>query len=267
MALWDLVGQKAGLPLYKLLGAYTDKLPIIAIGGYYEEGKSNDDLVEEIKKYRTEGIGGIKMKVGSLGPDEDLERFIAARSSIGDNFIIACDANMGWSLGEAIRFVQGVEKSGLRLDWLEEPIEWRHQYDGLARLRQLTSIPINAGQSEVSATECRRLLDQGCVDIINLDLTVCGGITEWRRIAFATQLWPGVRLGHHEEPIVAMHLLASVPNGYCVECFPNPARDPIWSDLPSERPPIEDGYIHLTDTPGIGMFIDWSYVEKWRADR
>ncbi len=266
MGLWDLIGRVHGAPLYKLLGAYCDRLPIIAIGGYYQEGKGLDALVAEVQDYVDRGYGGIKLKVGSLEPEEDLQRLDAVLSSAPEEFLVACDVNMGWSLPQAIRFVRAVEKQGLRIAWLEEPIEYRHQYEGMRRLRQLTSIPICSGQNETIATGCMRLLQEECVDVINYDVTVCGGITEWRKIAAASQLWPNIRIGHHEEALVAMHLLASIPNGFCAECFPDPNRDPLWESLPAEPPVIRDGLVHLPEAHGLGMDVNWDVVDRWRVD-
>ncbi|MBI1879769.1 MAG: hypothetical protein HYR94_16360 [Chloroflexi bacterium] len=73
MALWDALGKYYNVPLYKLLGGYRDKVPIIAIGGYYQEGKGEADLREEIRYYKSQGLAGMKFKVGRVSIDEDVE--------------------------------------------------------------------------------------------------------------------------------------------------------------------------------------------------
>ena len=76
-----------------------------------------------------------------------------------------------------------------------------------------------------------------------------------------------VRMAHHEEPQLAMHLLASVPNGGYVECFPNPARDPLWASLIANRPRIEDGLIYLPQWPGFGLEFDPDVIKRHDVDR
>ncbi len=92
----------------------------------------------------------------------------------------------------------------------------------------------------------------GGVDILNVDVTIAGGVTEWRRIAGMARAF-GIRMAHHEEPQIALHLLASVPHGIAVEIFPNPDRDPLWYDLPIKQPEIRDGYMLLRGGRASGL--------------
>ena len=110
----------------------------------------------------------------------------------------------------------------------------------------------------------RDLVVRGAVDILNVDATIAAGVTEWRRIAGMAHSF-GVAMAHHEEPQVALHLLAGVPNGLCVEIFPNYKRDPMWFDLPDQQPVIRDGFMQLTDAPGFGLPLRTETIEKWRA--
>jgi L-alanine-DL-glutamate epimerase-like enolase superfamily enzyme len=96
-----------------------------------------------------------------------------------------------------------------------------------------------------------------------VDATIAGGVTEWRRIAAMAHSFD-VTMAHHEEPQVALHLLAGAPNGICVEIFPNYVRDPMWFDLPVEMPIIREGYMHLSDQPGFGLPLKADVIEKWR---
>jgi L-alanine-DL-glutamate epimerase-like enolase superfamily enzyme len=128
-------------------------------------------------------------------------------------------------------------------------------------LRFTTGIRVCAGQSEFSATACRELMSVGAIDVCNFDASWSGGPTEWRRAA-AAALTFGVMMGHHEEPQVASHLLCSVPNGTFVECF-HPDRDPIWWNLPANRPKLSNGMLTLSDRPGLGWEIDEDYVARY----
>src|SRR5467141_1157233 len=108
-ALWDLVGKALGKSVCTLLGGYRSRLPIISIGGYYVEGKTLADIGREMEAYRRAGMAGCKFKVGGLSPEEDAKRVQAARSAAGGDFILAVDANRGWSADDAVRFARLVE--------------------------------------------------------------------------------------------------------------------------------------------------------------
>jgi L-alanine-DL-glutamate epimerase-like enolase superfamily enzyme len=261
-ALWDLRGKIFNMPVYKLLGGFRDKVPIIAIGGYYQAQKGQDQLNEEMLHYKEIGMAGVKFKVGRNTVKQDIERVTHVRELVGDDFIIVCDANQAWNPSEAIEFCR--EAESLKLGWIEEPIRWYDQFEGMRMVRERTSIPVNAGQGEITAFGCRDLITNRCVDILNVDVTIAGGVTEWRRIAAMAGLFH-VRMAHHEEPQIALHLLASIPHSLYVEIFPNYDRDPMWVDLPVERPRIANGFMHLPDGPGFGIALNPEIIEKYRV--
>jgi len=260
-ALWDLLGKIYNVPLYKLLGGVRDKVPVIAIGGYYQAGKGQGQLNDEMQYYRDLGMAGVKFKVGRLSVEEDIKRVTEVRKIIPDDFIIVCDANQAWTPEDAIAFCRGVED--LNIGWIEEPIRWYDQLEGMKLVRDSTSIPVNAGQGEITAFGCRDLVVNGCVDILNVDVTIAGGVSEWRRIAAMAGLFH-VKMAHHEEPQIALHLLASIPHSLYVEIFPNYNRDPMWVDLPVEQPRIRDGYMELPTGPGLGIPLNKEVIEKYR---
>lgn len=261
-ALWDLLGKIYGAPLYKLLGGFRDKVPIIAIGGYYKAGKGQDQLNAEMAHYREIGMAGVKFKVGRVSVKEDIQRVTRVREVVGDDFIIACDANQAWTPRQAIEFCQNAEDLNIR--WIEEPVRWYDQFEGLRMVRDSTSIPVNAGQGEITAFGCRDLVAGKCVDILNVDVTIAGGVTEWRRIAAMAGLFH-VQMAHHEEPQVALHLLASAPHGLYVEIFPSYERDPMWVDLPLNPPLIRDGYMELPTGNGVGIELNQEVIAKYRV--
>jgi D-arabinonate dehydratase len=260
-ALWDLLGKIYEVPLYKLLGGFREKVPIIAIGGYYKGGKGQDGLYDEMMHYREIGLAGVKFKVGRLSVKEDIERVTKVREIVGDDFMVACDANQAWTPLDAIQFCRAAE--GLNLGWIEEPVRWYDQIEGLRMVRDSTSIPVNAGQGELTAFGCRDLVVGKAVDILNVDVTVAGGVTEWRRIAAMAGAFH-VQMAHHEEPQIAVHLLASVPNTLYVEIFPNYERDPMWVDLPLNPPVIRDGYMEVPQGYGTGINLNPEIIEKYR---
>lgn len=259
-AVWDLLGKRAGLSVRQLLGGFRSELPIISIGGYYAEGKTLLDLAKEMEQLRLWGMGGCKVKVGGLSPEQDAERVKAALDGAGPGFMISVDANRGWSVPDAIRFARLIEP--LPIAWFEEPVRWDDEARGMAEVRRACRIPINAGQSEYSARGVRRLIDAGAVDIVNFDASEAGGITEWRRAAAACAL-VDIRMAHHEEPQIAAHMLAAIPHGICVECFADPARDPLWPHLLPDAPRPKAGMLAVPDRPGFGITLDRAAVEKY----
>ena len=262
-ALWDLVGKAQGHSVCALLGGHRSRLPIISIGGYYAEGKTHADIGREIEAYRRAGMAGCKFKVGGLTPEEDAKRVEAARDAGGRDFILAVDANRGWSAEDAVRFAHLVEPLDIR--WFEEPCHWYDDVAMMARVRRATRIPITAGQSEVTRHGVRRLVEAGAVDLVNFDASEGGGVTEWRRAALLCRT-AGVEMGHHEEPQIAQHLIAAVPHGTYVECFADPERDPIWQAMWANRPPIKDGIMQVAQDPGFGLILDEGMVQRYRVD-
>lgn len=261
-AIWDAIGKALDVPLYRLWGGYRETLPIVAIGGYYEEDKDLDGLVAEATEYRELGLDGIKLKVGGVSVEEDIERLAAIREGLGPDYRIACDANRAWSVEQALAFAERAAEYDLA--WLEEPVVWLDQYRGMREVRRRTGVPVTAGQNEVSPSGCLRLVDESSVDIINYDASLGGGPTAWRKVAASAGL-SGVRMGHHEEPHLAMHLLASVPNGGYLECF-HPDLDPVWYQMVENRPTVEDGRLRLPDGPGFGLEFDETFVERYTVD-
>jgi L-alanine-DL-glutamate epimerase-like enolase superfamily enzyme len=262
-AVWDVVGKARDLSVCELLGGARRPLPIISIGGYYVEGKTLADIGHEMEAYRRAGMAGCKFKVGGLTPEEDGRRVEAARRAAGADFVLAVDANCGWSVEEAIRFARLVEPLDIR--WFEEPCHWYDDVAMMAQVRRATSIPVTAGQSEITSHGVRRLLDTGAVDVVNVDASECGGVTEWRRAA-ALGRAAGVQMAHHEESQIAQHLLASVRHGTYVECFADPERDPVWQTMWVNRPAPKDGMIELSPGPGFGLVLDEAIVQRYRID-
>jgi L-alanine-DL-glutamate epimerase-like enolase superfamily enzyme len=106
-------------------------------------------------------------------------------------------------------------------------------------------------------------MQQGAIDVCNFDASWSGGATAWRRMAATAKLY-SVQLGHHEEPQVASHLLASQPHSTYVECF-HPDRDPIWWQMITNRPELTNGHITLPTTPGFGWELDRDFIDHHRV--
>ncbi|QTO37639.1 mandelate racemase/muconate lactonizing enzyme family protein [Tessaracoccus sp. MC1865] len=260
-AIWDAVGKALGQPLWRLWGGFRNEVPLVAIGGYY--GEPLGTIPEEIRYYKDAGLAGMKFKVGGASPEEDARRVEAARAAAGDDFVLTVDANNGYTVPQAVEFTTRVADLGIR--WFEEPVQWHNDLRSLRDVRYRTTIPICAGQSEMSPSGCRDLMQTGSIDVCNFDASWSGGPTQWRRTA-AIALSYDVQMGHHEEPQVSTHLIASQPHGTYAECF-HPDRDPFWWHLITNRPPLENGHLILSDDPGLGWQLDWDYIDKYRLDK
>jgi len=260
-ALWDALGKALDTPLYKLWGGYAERLPVVCIAGYYEANKTLADFGRELEQIRASGYGGCKFKVGGRTPRDDAERVRVARKAAGDDFILTVDANQGWSLREAVDFSR--EVAGLGVRWFEEPVHWPNDRLDMAAARNQCRIPICAGQSEISRSGCRDLMMSGAIDVCNFDASWGGGPTEWRRVAALAACF-AVEMGHHEEPQIAAHLLASVANGTYLETF-HPDRDPLFYALVANRSKFDNGYYAVPQGPGFGLVLDEATIAKYRA--
>lgn len=259
-ALWDAVGKALNQPLWRLWGGYSEDLPMMCIGGYYDSPVS---IAEEVADLRERGIRAMKFKVGGRDPHTDARRFREAREAGGSDFILAADGNQGFTPDAAVRFARLVED--LDLYWFEEPCRWHNDRRAMRDVRMMAGVRVCAGQSEFSAGGVRDLMVDGAIDFCNFDASWSGGPTEWRRAA-GMALAFDVQMAHHEEPQVASHLLASIPHGTFVECF-HPDRDPIWWNLIANRPPLVEGRIALPHGPGLGWELDADYLERHRVRR
>jgi L-alanine-DL-glutamate epimerase-like enolase superfamily enzyme len=257
-AVWDAVGKALGQPLWRLWGGFRDTIPMIAIGGYYDSPVS---IAEEVTDLRERGFAGMKFKVGGLDAAGDAARFREAREAAGSDFVLCADGNQGFCQRDAIAFARAV--ADLELHWLEEPVRWHNDRRAMRDVRFAGGVRVCAGQSEMSAGGCRDLMVDGAIDVCNFDASWSGGPTEWRRVA-AMALAFDVEMGHHEEPQVSSHLLASIPHGTFAETF-HPDRDPIWWNLPANRPTLSAGCIKLPSAPGLGWQLDEDYIAFHRV--
>lgn len=260
LAAWDAVGKYLNISLHRLWGGAQDSVPMIAIGGYY--GEPVGSIEDEMVYYQELGLAGVKFKVGGADPGVDAGRVRRARASAGDDFIIAVDANQGYSVPDALEFCR--QASDLQIRWFEEPVGWANDQRDLATIRRQGGIPVAAGQGEFSPTGCRQLMEAEAIDVCNFDASWSGGATAWLRTAAIAHSF-SVQMGHHEEPHVSVHLISSQPHGTYVEGF-HPDRDPFWWNLIANRPDLQGGRISPPSGPGLGWELDEGYISRFRVD-
>ena len=260
IALWDLNARSVGLPLYKYLGAVvTDKVPAYGSGGYYMAGKSNDDLAAEMMAFVKDGYDAVKIKVGRLSPALEEERLRVVREAIGPDINLMLDANNAWAdLPTAMRFIERFEKYSPY--WIEEPF-LPDDIDSHAALARRTSIMVATGEIEAGRWRFKEILDKGAAHILQTDSIVCGGISEFRKIA-ATAASYGVPVAPHAWHDIHVHVAAATSNALYVEFMPD---DHIvnFRNLIDVQIEAKDGHLLLPDRPGLGFSFDPAAIDRY----
>ncbi len=261
IALWDLMGKATERPVYALLGgALHERVPAYVTGFYYKDGETPDDLRRETNFYLEQGYRVLKVKVGRLSPEQDAERVRIIRDAAGTDTDLMLDANQGWDLSTAIHAARLLEPHGIF--WLEDPMPWYDERFTLQRLKAATPIPIAAGETEYSPFGLRHMLSDGLVDYLIIDSTWAGGLTTWRKAAVMAEMYQ-IPLAAHHDPQIHIHAQVASPTAFILESFADPARDPLWFELFSERPAIVNGYMSLPEAPGLGLELREETLEKY----
>lgn len=259
-AIWDLNARSASLPLHRYLGAVVDeRVPAYASGGYYLDGKTPKHLGEEMLRYVKLGFKAVKMKTGRLSPAQEEQRLAAARDAVGPDVLITLDANNAWrDLPTALEYTRRFEKYNPY--WIEEPFS-PDAIDLHARLARATPITVATGEIEVGRWRFRELVDSGGAEILQADAAVCGGISEWRRIAAYADA-KGVTVCPHWFHDLHAPLVAATPNARFVEFFVD---DQVlnFRRLVDKQLEFKDGDLVLHKTPGLGFAFDEKAVAKY----
>ena len=170
------------------------------------------------------------------------------------------DVNRAWSLDTAIEAANVL--APLKPAWLEEPLRWADDRRELKLLAQQTTIPLSAGESELTSYGCRSLLEEHAIQILQFDVTMFGGFTEGRKMAALCEL-NHVKVTPHHDCFIHAQLVASTPAGGYVEAFTNPERDPLQAELYENPPHIDNGWLTLNEAPGLGLTLSESAVKKF----
>lgn len=254
MALWDLKAKRAHLPLWKALGGYDAKVPCYA--GGIDLDLPLDKLLRQTDDNLGKGFRAIKMKVGRANLFEDVERVGAMREHLGAGFPLMADANMKWSVDGAIRAARALQP--FDLTWLEEPTI-PDDPAGHARIVREGGLPIAAGENLRTLWEFKLYVAGGAVTYPEPDVTNCGGVTPFMKIAHLAEAFnlPVTSHGAHD---VTVHLLAACPNRSYLEAHGFGLERYIAEPLT-----IQDGFALAPDRPGHGIAFDWKGLEKIRA--
>ncbi len=259
-ALWDLNARSVGLPLHDYLGSlHRETVPAYASGGYYLEGKTPAKLGEELAAYVAQGFRAVKMKTGRLSPAEEEARIAAARDAIGPDVLLMLDANNAWTdLPTALEYMRRFEAYDPY--WIEEPFS-PDAIDLHARLAARTAVTVATGEIEAGRWRFRELIDAGGAEILQSDAAVCGGISEWRKIAAYADC-RGVTVSPHWFHDLHAPLVAATPNARFVEFFTD---DQVlnFRRLINNQLQLRDGRVVLRQSPGLGFEFDEQAVHRY----
>ncbi len=260
LAMWDIMGKAAGLPLFRLFGGHRTEVPAYVTCAYYRDGKDLGELREEMEMLKSQGHLGFKAKVGGVSLGEDIKRMEVIRDVIGYEKDLMIDVNRAWSLDTAIEGAAALVD--IKPRWLEEPLRWNDDRRQLKLLAQRTNIPLSAGESELTSAGCRSLLEEQAIRILQFDCTMMGGFTEGRKLTALAEL-NDVQVAPHHDCFVHAHIVASSPAGCIVESFTDPERDPLQAELFKDPPRIADGKLYLKEDPGLGLEVREDSLERY----
>ena len=262
MALWDIRGKAAKMPLYELLGGSKRRLPAYA-GGISLGYQPKESLAEEAQAYVARGYKAIKLRLGDSAK-ADIERVLHVRKVLGDDIDILTDANTAYTLADVRRVLPVLAE--IKAGWLEEPFAC-NDFSSYREAAKITSlVPIAAGENHYGRFEFAQLREAGAVQIWQPDLSKCGGITEGLAIAAMASAY---RIPMHTHSsatginhAATIHFMAAIENsGYfeaCVSHF-NPLRDMFGTTFEIGA----DGCVEPLDKPGIGLEIDESLFARY----
>jgi D-galactarolactone cycloisomerase len=261
LALWDIRGQAAGMPLYKLLGGSSKPVPAYAGGvslGYQDPAK----LVEEARPLLAMGYKAVKLRVGDT-PKRDLARIAAVRKAFGDDLVILTDANTGYSLADARAAMPGMDDHGI--GWLEEPFP-AHDYRSYIEAKGYGLTPLAAGENHYTRFEFNRVIEDGAITILQPDLSKTGGITEALRIAALASAWK-LPINPHSSMTglnmaATIHFLCAIDNGGYFEG--DVSRGNLFRDELVSKPYEvgKDGCVRPLEGNGLGLTVNEEFLQK-----
>lgn len=261
MALWDIVGKQANMPLYKLWGgAFRNPVPMIA----YLQAKDPQQIADETTQAVADGFDTIKVKIG-MTPDSDLEIVKAARSA-APHAKLRADVNGAWTIGTAKRMMRKLEEYDL--EYVEQPLPL-DDLSGHAYLRKLFSTPIALDESAYTMQDTLAIIRAEAADVILLDPHQAGGLLRCRKAAAIAEaanipvtFHSGAELGI--STAAYLHLAATIPN---LMLAVDNQRSNLTDDIVEEPLIIERGYLALPAGTGLGMTLNHNKLAQYRAEQ
>lgn len=258
IALWDLKAQAAGLPLWQLLGGFRQRVPVLVAGGYPASDRTASDLEAEMADYVTRGYGMVKIAAGELA--EDTARLVAARRGLGDGAELAYDAHWAWrDVLSAAPVVRGWDD--LRVMFIEDPFP-SEQVALAGALRDATGCRLALGEDGVGRWAFQDVLLRSRPDVLRIDATVMGGISEAAKVcALAGTL--SIPVLPHVFPEVHQHLSAAFAGMLAVELTDRTYETETLYRLFRQWVRLDGGELLAPDEPGLGVTLDQDALERY----
>lgn len=274
IALWDISGKALNIPVHQMMGgSFRERVIAYATGGYYTqqefENRKNDisRITEEAVGFVSQGFSIFKTKIGLMSLKEDVDKIRKTREAIGEKTKLLIDANHAYNATTALRM--GLLLEEYSIGWFEEPVV-PEDLEGYRFLRQRLSMPIAGGEAEFTRFGFRRLIDDGCVDIVQPDICCCGGFSEFQKIiaiasSFGVWVIPHV-WGSGIAFAAALHGLAIMPpfphtallhplqNEPVIEFDQSP--NPLREELLCDKIELIDGFVPVPQKAGLGIEIN-----------
>ncbi|MBY0232540.1 MAG: mandelate racemase/muconate lactonizing enzyme family protein [Gemmataceae bacterium] len=254
VALWDLKGKAAGLPLHKLLGGARSSCEAYGSDTAWL-WMSVEEIVEASKPYLSQGMKGLKVKVGG-DADADLDRLTRLREELGDDVWLAVDANERYDRATALTMGRFFEEE-VGVGWFEEPISCE-DVEGHALLAKRLDLPLAAGEMLFGADEFLRYAERDALAVWQPDVTRLGGITPWLKVAAMAEA-RHLPVSPHLLPEIGVQLGCGLPVVTSVEWMP-------WlGGLFANPPALERGRLVPPPGPGLGLELHPENLAKWKA--
>lgn len=275
VALWDLMGQITGLPLWKLLGGRANRVRVYASMG---QRRPTAERAEAARRLKEAGFSALKLRFYADDLRENLAVARAVRDAIGPDMALLVDANQGWRMPWDVRPPWDFKTARDAADalaelgafWLEEPLP-RTDYRGMAEIRRQARIRIAGGEGNRDFSELRECLRHGSLDVYQADVAWSTGILRARQLAAEAQaagaLYSPHTWGDGLVLLANLHVAAALSTAPFFEfAYDPPEWTPARRDYILPRPIEADaqGYVTLPDAPGLGVAIDWPALEPLR---
>jgi L-alanine-DL-glutamate epimerase-like enolase superfamily enzyme len=260
LALWDMTARLQDMPLVRLLGMVREDVPIYASGGF--TSLSDDQLAEQLSSWvHGLGIPRVKMKIATAWgtePERDLHRVALARRVIGPECELFVDANGGYTVGQSIELGSPLEELGV--SWFEEPVS-SDDLEGLRSIREAIGIEVAAGEYGYDIRYFRRMCEANAVDVLQVDVSRCAGITEWLRVTKLAEEH-GLEVSTHTAQSLHLSAACCVPSLRHMEYFHDHARvDRILFDGVIE--PVGGKLRPDLGKPGLGLELKRIDAERY----
>jgi len=267
IALWDLLGQAARLPVWRLLGGHSSTIPIYADGIGYEN-EDADRMEEKVKLHADLGFDYVKIHLPGPDPDENVEKVRRSKEVLGPSKHLAVDVFRHWDGWTAARTVRRL--LDYDLFWVEEPVRMNDEAGYLRMVRDMmigtgTSCYLAAGEGEGTLAGVVRLITQGGVQVIQTDLVAAGGYTGLMRVATVCNAHNALFAPHgSQHPELNCHIAAAIPNHLMTPATPHIEPFQIWSHMYKPAFVATGGKIALTEKPGLGLTLDEDFIRDHR---